>query len=104
MMLQALFLTELIVWYFILTTDRNLIKPKLKVLIWLFKHNGKIIRNDNNAPKDLKLIETMIADIRLYDEFKAGRSVRIQKTINAANRIFSLTRKTIINSLHATMK
>jgi GT2 family glycosyltransferase len=103
-MIQALLLTELIVWYFILTTDRSLIKPKLKVLIWLFKHNGKVIRNDNNPPKDLKLVETMIADIRLYDEFKAARSARIQKTISLANRIFSLTRKTIIDSLHATMK
>jgi GT2 family glycosyltransferase len=102
MMLPSLVLTELIVWYFILTTDRNLIKPKLKVLIWLINHSGNIIRNDNNARKDLKLIETMIPDIKLYDEFNSRGSVLILRTINAANRVFSLTRKTIINSLSAT--
>lgn len=103
LMLPALVVAELIVWSFVLTKDRRLIKPKLKVQIQVIIQSRGILRSDNSSAKDLKLIQYLIQDIKLYDELK-GSSTHVQMTLNAANRIFGFTRRLIINSLHASLK
>jgi GT2 family glycosyltransferase len=100
-MLPALLLTELIVWYFILRTNKALINPKLRALMSVF-HNGKsIIRKNNSNVKDLKLIHCVISDIKLYEEV-GGRSIYIQKSLKGANRFFHFTRRFIINWLSSS--
>ena len=101
-MLPALLLTELIVWYFILRTNRGLIKSKLKVQMSLFTHAGSIFRNNNSSTKDLELIQRLISDIKLYEEV-GGHSIYIQKALKEANRLFGFTRRFIINWLRSSL-
>ena len=108
MMLPALIVTELIVWSFILTKDRRLIKSKIKVGLWLFTHFRNILRSDNSATKDLKLIKQMVPAIKLYDELSGGvggrHSVHIQMGLRASNQLFRFTRHFLVNSLYAAGK
>jgi GT2 family glycosyltransferase len=97
-MLPALLLAELMVWYFILRTNRGLIKSKLKVQMSLFTHCGCIFRNNNSSTKDLKVIQRLISDIKLYEEV-GGQSIYIQKALKEANRFFGFTRRIIMNWL-----
>jgi GT2 family glycosyltransferase len=105
MMLPSLILAELIVWYFILKADRRLIRSKIKVQIWLFRKSGNIFRNDNSSAKDLKIIENMISDIKLYYELSGGsHSVHVQNGLKASNRLFRFTKQFLINSLYTPAK
>jgi GT2 family glycosyltransferase len=97
-MLPALLLTEIIVWYFILRTNRGLIKSKLRVQVSLFTHGGSIFRSNNSRTKDLKLLQRFISDIKLYEEV-GGQSIYIQKALKEANRLFGFTRRFIWNWL-----
>ncbi len=101
-MLPALLLTELIVWYFLMRTNRALIKSKLKVQISLFTHRGSIFRNNNSSAKDLKVIQRLISDIKLYEEV-AGNSIYIQKVLKQANRLFGFTRRFTMNWLRSPL-
>jgi len=101
-MLPALILTELIVWYFILRTNRGLIKSKLKVQMSLFTHGGSIFRINNSSAKDLKVIQRLISDIKLYDEV-GGHSIYIQKALKEANRLFGFTRRFVMNWLRSSL-
>jgi GT2 family glycosyltransferase len=105
MMLPALTVTELIVWSFILSKGRSLIRPKIKVEVWLFSHFRDIFKSDNSASKDLKLIKQMVSDIRLYDELSGSSSgsFRIHMALDLSNQLFRFTRKLIINLLSAKM-
>jgi GT2 family glycosyltransferase len=102
--LPALIITELIVWSFILTRNRTLIKSKIKVHLWFFTHFRNIFRNDNTAAKDLKLLRQMTPDIMLYDELSGANIIghhpfHIQKALNVSNHLFRFTRRFLINSL-----
>jgi hypothetical protein len=102
-MLPALLLTELIVWYFILRTNRALIKSKLRALMSLFTHCESIFRNKNSSTKDLKMIQRLVSDIKLYEEV-GGQSIYIQKALKEANRLFGFTRRFIMNWLRPSLK
>jgi len=103
LMMPALVLTEIMVWYFILSANRGLIKSKLKVQMRLFTQNRSIFRSDNSSAKDLKLIQYLKPDIKMYDEL-GGRSANIQRALEASNRIFAFTRRFILNSLRASSR
>jgi GT2 family glycosyltransferase len=109
MMLPALMLTELIVWSFILTKDRRLIKSKIKVQLWLFANFRDTLRSGNSAAKDLNLIKQTIPDMKLYDELGGGdgdgRTFNfVQKALKASNRLFRFIRRFLINSLYVRGK
>lgn len=107
MTLPALIVAELIVWSFILSKDRRLIKSKIGVHLWFFTHFRSISRNDNSAAKDLELVRQMISDIKPYDELTGttnSKAVRIQKILNISNQLFRFTRKFLINFLSDTSK
>jgi GT2 family glycosyltransferase len=100
MMLPALIVTELIVWSFILIKDRQLIKSKMKVQLWLLSHLRNIFRSNNSAAKDLRLVKQMVPDIKLYNELSgSSHSVYVENGIKASNRLFRFTRQYLINSL-----
>jgi len=105
MMLPALIVTELIVWSFILFTDRRLIKSKIKVQLWLLTHLRNIFRSSNSAAKDLRIIKQMMPDIKLYDELSGGsQSVHVQNGLKVSNRLFRFTKQFLINSLYTPAK
>jgi GT2 family glycosyltransferase len=100
MMLPALIVSELIVWSFVLIKDKELIKSKIKVHLWLLTHFRNIFRSDNSKAKDLGLIKQMIPDIRLYNELSSDRPVHVQYGVRASNHLFRRTKQFLINSLH----
>jgi GT2 family glycosyltransferase len=102
MMLPALLLAELMVWYFILTSSKGLIKSKLKVHMSLFTHGGGIFRNNNSSTKDLKVIKSLIPDIKPYEEV-GGHSIYIQKALREATSLFGFTRRFIMNWLRSSL-
>jgi GT2 family glycosyltransferase len=101
-MLPALLLTEFMVWYFILRTNRGLIKPKLKVQMSLFTHGGSIFRNNNSNIKDLKVIKSLKPDIKLYEEV-GGHSIYIEKALRQANSLFGFTKRITMNWLRSSL-
>jgi GT2 family glycosyltransferase len=101
-LLPALLLTELMVWYFILRTDRGLIKSKLKVQMSLFTHFRSIFRKNNSIIKDLKVIQRVMSDIKLYQEV-GGQSIYIQNALKQANRFFGFTKRIITNWLRSSL-
>jgi GT2 family glycosyltransferase len=101
MMLPALLLTELIVWYFILRTNKALIMPKLRAHTLLVAKGGSIPRKNNSSAKDLKVIKRLTSDIKLYEEV-GGRSLPIQKSLRGVNRFFYFTKRFLINWLSSS--
>jgi GT2 family glycosyltransferase len=100
MMLPALAVAEFIVWYFVLAKDRRLIKSKIRVQIWLLTHIRDVIRSDNSAAKDLKLIRQMTSEIRLYGGSIGGpHSLPVRKALKVSNQVFGLTRRLLIDWL-----
>jgi len=101
-MLPALLLTELMVWYFILRTNRGLIKSKLRAQMSLFTRGESIFRNNNSSTKDLKVIQRLISDIKPYEEI-GGHSIYIQKALRQANSLFGFTKRITMNWLRSSL-
>jgi len=68
----------------------------------LFAHGGSIFRNDNSSAKDLKVIQRLTSDIKLYEEV-GGLSIYIQKALKEANRLFGFTRRIMMNWLRSSL-